>query len=242
MISEKVVVIDDDLRVIKGLKMVLNEYEVIDFTDSKKAVEFFQKPRDINLILLDVMMPGIDGIGVLKEIKKTNKDTAVIIMTAHASQAIAIQALQNHADDFIEKPFKINILKDKIRRFLRQRFYFNKDVADKEYKVERIKNFIRRNYHELSLNSIADEMCLSPKYISRMFKKQTGVSYRDFHVKVKMDAAKQLLKNTALNVDEISHKLGYQNPESFMRLFKRLIKFTPTQYRKNAKKEKCKPR
>lgn len=231
MISEKIAVIDDDPRVIKSLKMALIEYEIIDFTDSKKAVVFFQKLRDINLILLDVMMPGIDGISALEEIKKTNKDTAVIIMTAYSSQDIAVQALVNHADDFIEKPFNMDILKDKIRGFLRQRFYFNKNVADREYKVERIKSFIQRNYNEVTLDIIAEEMCLSSKYVSRMFKEQTGMSYRDFYIEAKMEAAKQMLKNTAFNVDEISYQLGYQNPESFMRIFKSKMRLTPSQYR-----------
>ncbi|MCK5214004.1 MAG: response regulator [Candidatus Omnitrophica bacterium] len=231
MISEKIAVIDDDPRVIKSLKMALTEYEIIDFTDSKKAVVFFQKLRDINLILLDVMMPGIDGISALEEIKKTNKDTAVIIMTAYSSQDIAVQALVNHADDFIEKPFNMDILKDKIRGFLRQRFYFNKNVADREYKVERIKSFIQRNYNEVTLDIIAEEMCLSSKYVSRMFKEQTGMSYRDFYIEAKMEAAKQMLKNTAFNVDEISYQLGYQNPESFMRIFKSKMRLTPSQYR-----------
>jgi len=235
MISEKIAVIDDDPRIIKSLKMALTEYEIIDFKDSKKAVAFFQKPRDINLILLDVMMPGMDGISVLEEIKKTNKEIAVIIMTGYPSQDVAVQALRNHADDFLEKPFHIESLRKKVRSFLREKYYFNKKASSKDYKVERIKNFIRRNYKDSSLAIIAEEMCLSPKYLSRMFKKRTGKNYRNFHIEVKIDLARKLLKETSLNVDEISYKLGYQNPESFMRIFKRKTKITPTQFReKNA--------
>lgn len=242
MLSEKIIVVDDDPRVIQSLKLSLSEYEIIDFTDSQKAVSFFQRPHDINLVLLDVMMPGIDGLSVLEEIRKTNKDTIVIVMTAYATQDVAVQALRQHANDFIEKPFNAEDLKDKIHGFLRERLYFNKDATDKGYRVERIKSFIRRNYNEVSLNIIADEMCLSPKYVSRMFREQTGKSYRDFHVEVKMDAAKSMLKDTAFNVDEISYKLGYQNPESFMRIFKRLTKLTPTQYREESKRKKRRSR
>jgi len=242
MLSEKIVVIDDDQRIIKSLKIFLSEYEIIDFTDGGKAIAFFQKPRDINLVLLDIIMPGIDGLSVLNEIKKSNRDITVIIMTAYGSKDIAVQALRNHADDFIEKPFNIEELRDKIHIILRNKLYFNKDATSKAYKVERIKNFIQRNYKEVSLRIIADEMCLSPKYISRMFKEQTKRSYRNYHVEVRMDVAKSLLKNTAFNVDEISCNLGYQNPESFMRIFKRMTELTPTQYREKTKKKKRKPR
>ena len=207
MISEKIAVIDDDPRVIKSLKLALSEYEIIDFQDGHKAIAFFQKPRDIHCVLLDVMMPKVDGLTVLQEIKKNNKNMAVIIMTAYGSKDVVVQALRHHANDFIEKPFKIEGLKDKIRDFLKERVYLNQNAANKDYKVDRIMNFIKRNYSQASLDVISDEMCLSPKYISSMFKKQAGRSYRDYHIDVKMDKAKALLKETSFNVDEISYQL-----------------------------------
>src|SRR3990167_2098322 len=75
-------------------------------------------------------------------------------------------------------------------------------------------------------------MCLSPKYVSRMFNKTHGASFRDYKVKVKLDLAKNLLKKTSFSVNKIAFDLGYQNAESFMRIFKRVSKVTPTQYRK----------
>ena len=231
MISDKIVVVDDDLRVIKSLKIILSRYEIIDFQDGKKAIDFLNKPRDIQLVLLDVMMPEIDGLTVLKEIKKNNKDLIVFIMTAYGTRDVVVQALRGHADDFIEKPFDIETLNKKISNVLKGNLNLNKNATNKDYKVARIKNFIRRNYKEMNLDIIAGEMNLNPKYISRMFKETTGISYKDFHLDTKMDAAKSLLEGTSFNVDEISYQLGYQNPESFMRIFKRKNNLTPTEYR-----------
>ena len=231
MISDKIVVVDDDLRVIKSLKIILSRYEIIDFQDGKKAIDFLNKPRDIQLVLLDVMMPEIDGLTVLKEIKKNNKDLIVFIMTAYGTRDVVVQALRGHADDFIEKPFDIETLNKKISNVLKANLNLNKNATNKDYKVARIKNFIRRNYKEMNLDIIAGEMNLNPKYISRMFKETTGISYKDFHLDTKMDAAKSLLEGTSFNVDEISYQLGYQNPESFMRIFKRKNNLTPTEYR-----------
>lgn len=231
MISEKIVVVDDDVRVIQSFKIAFPEYEIIEFTDSEEAVSFFKKTRDIHLVLLDVMMPGLDGLEVLEEIRSINKDIAVIIMTAYGSQDVAIRALQNHADDFVEKPFKVEILKDKIRKLLRQRFYFKEDVDGDAYKVERIKNYVRRNYNFVSLEAVADEMCLSSKHISRMFKSQTGMSFRDYYLNERVAVAKKMLQETSLSVNEISYKLGYQNAEAFMRMFKRKTALTPSDFR-----------
>lgn len=231
MISDKIAVIDDDVRVIKSLKMVLAEYDIVEFADCDKAVSFFRKSRDINVILLDVMMPGIGGLKVLKEIRKKNKDVAIIIMTAFATKDVAVKALISKANDFIEKPFDMDMLKSRIRAFLKERSCSNRELSDKDYKIERIKNFVRRNCNIASLEAIAEEMCLSSKHISRMFKAQTGQSFREFHIGLRMDSAKDMLKNTSFNVEEIAYKLGYQNPESFMRIFKERFKKTPTQYR-----------
>ncbi|MBU0469729.1 MAG: response regulator [Candidatus Omnitrophica bacterium] len=231
MLSDKIVVVDDDIRVIKSLKMILHRYEIIDFQDGNKAIAFLKKPRDVQLVLLDVMMPEIDGLTVLKEIKKNNKNLTVFIMTAYGTRDVVVQALRGHADDFIEKPFNIEDLEEKIDNVLKRNLNLNKNATNKDYKVARIKNFIRRNYKEMNLDIIAGEMNLNPKYISRMFKEMTGTSYQDFHIDTKMDAAKSLLENTSFNVDEISYQLGYQNPESFMRIFKRKNNITPTEYR-----------
>ncbi|HBG61289.1 MAG: hypothetical protein A2Y03_08525 [Omnitrophica WOR_2 bacterium GWF2_38_59] len=231
MISDKIVVVDDDIRVIKSLKMILSRYEIIAFQDGRKAIDFLNNPRDIQLVLLDVMMPEIDGLTVLKEIKKNNKDLVVFIMTAYGTRDVVVQALRGHADDFIEKPFDIETLNKKISNVLKANLNLNKNATNKDYKVARIKNFIRRNYKEMNLDIIAGEMNLNPKYISRMFKETTGISYKDFHLDTKMDAAKSLLEGTSFNVDEISYQLGYQNPESFMRIFKRKNNLTPTEYR-----------
>lgn len=231
MISEKIVVIDDDPRVIKGIKLALREYEIVDFSSGEDALTFLRRPRGISVVLLDVMMPGMNGLDVLSEIKQISRDTAVIMMTAYGTQDIAVQALRNRADDFIEKPFDIDELKEKIRGYLKEKDGVFAGRRDKNDHVERIKHFVGRNPKDVSLEYIAGELSLSSKYISRMFNRVSGVSFREYKVNARMDLAKSLLKKTSFSVNKISYELGYQNPESFMRIFKRRTKCTPLQYR-----------
>ncbi len=237
MISDRIVVIDDDPRVIKSIKLVLRKYEIKEFLDSEKALAFFKKPRDIKIVLLDVMMPGIDGLSLLSEIKRYNKDISVIIMTGYGTKEIILDALRSHADDFIEKPFNFEDLIERIDRLLQEKRYSFKEREDDKGKIDKIKSFIRRNYQQATLDIIAEEMCMSSKYLSRMFKRKNGDSFRDFKLKIKIAEAKAMLKDTSFNVSEIALKLGYKNPESFMRIFKRITNCTPLEYRAKIRAE-----
>ena len=237
MISEKIVVIDDDPRIIKIIKLSFPEYEIIEFNNGEDALTYLRKPNDINIVLLDFMMPGMDGISVLSEIKKFMSNVGVIFMTGYGSKDVVLDALRNHADDFVEKPIQMPELKEKIHSILREKLHSQNLRKDKNNQVGRIKHFIERNCNNVNLEYIADEMCLSPKYVSRFFNQNNELSYRDYRLQIKMDRAKSLLTTTHLDVCEIAIELGYQNPESFMRIFKRMTKMTPTQYRKkNSKK------
>ena len=91
MISEKIVVVDDDPRVLENLQVWFPEYEFLYFSDGEKAIHFFKKPNAINLALIDFKMPGIDGISVLQEIRKNNKHLDVIFITAYGSMDLAIE-------------------------------------------------------------------------------------------------------------------------------------------------------
>jgi len=239
MIYERIIVIDDDPRIIKSVKMIFPEYEVIDFSNGKMALSYLRKPNDINLVLLDVMMPEMDGLTVLREIKNIKQNIRVVMMTAYGSQDIAVQALRNRADDFIEKPFNIDKIKDKIQHLLSER-KTELPVEEKRNKqVTNIERFIKENCHNVSLSAIADQMCLSPKYVSRLFNKGKGTNFREYKLKMKIEKAKSLLKDSSLTIDNIANELGYQNPESFMRIFKRLTKQTPTQYRNGIDKSQA---
>jgi YesN/AraC family two-component response regulator len=222
-------IIDDDPKVSKALELIFREYEILEFQDPQKGLEFLQKPNEVPLVLLDVYIGEINGIDILNQIKALNKNIAVIVMTAFGTKDVAVEALRGHADDFIDKPFEVSELRDKVRAILKEKSYLQN--ADHENHVDRIKRFIERSPESISLRHVADELCLSPKYISRLFKEKSNGGFRDYKVTVKMNRAKELLAKSSYTVSQISDKLGYQNPESFMRIFKRTTKNTPSQYR-----------
>lgn len=84
---------------------------------------------------------------------------------------------------------------------------------------------------ELSLITVADHFGMTPQYMSTFFKKTSGMNLSDFITTLRVNKAKQLLSEYHLNISAISNRVGYTNPISFGRVFKKVAGVTPTQYR-----------
>ena len=233
-----ILLVDDDEDFRYEFRELFNDYKIIEASNGEKALEIIKKPNEIDLVILDVIMPGIRGTKLLPEIKKISPDLGIIILTGHSPKDIAIESLKGHADDYIEKPLNIEKAKQIIETLLKNKGIINFDSGNNiDDKIERVKQFTEKNYHKkINLNDVSSLVFLSPKYFSRIFKEKTGMGYNDYKLSIKIDKSKELLINTGLNIDEISYKMGYENSESFIRIFKKITNFTPTEFREKFKK------
>lgn len=237
MISEKILVVDDDSRIVESLKQVLCEYELVIFHDGEAALQYLSKPNEINLVLLDVYMRGLNGLEVLKRLRDIKKDLSVIMLTGRATQDIMLEALRGHADDFVEKPFDVADLRERVKKILKEKSQYDVFSRDDATRATRIQKFIERNYTNASLEHIAGEMCLSPQYVGRLFSVEGPEGFRRYKLKIKMKHAQELLRKSSMDVSEVAFQLGYKNPESFMRAFKNYFNLTAGKFREEARKE-----
>ena len=98
--------------------------------------------------------------------------------------------------------------------------------------VKKIMDIISERYmEELTIQSIADEMYLTPNYLSLLFKKNTGKTINEYITKVRMEKAMELLKDPLSRVFEVSQAVGYKNPDYFTRIFKRYVGVNPVEYK-----------
>ncbi len=121
MSSERILVVDDELFVRELLLEFLSTegYEVSLADSGEKAVKLMEtQPAEV--VLVDLKMPGIDGIETFKQIKKIAPDTLAIIMTGYPTIESSIEALRQGAYDYVVKPFKLNDLKTSIEKALRE--------------------------------------------------------------------------------------------------------------------------
>ncbi|MBQ1264330.1 MAG: response regulator transcription factor [Oscillospiraceae bacterium] len=114
----KILVVDDEMLLVKGIKFNLENdgYTVVTGSDGMEAVEL-ASAGDIDLIVLDLMMPRLDGLGACRKIREFS-DVPIIMLTAKADDMDKLMGFENGADDYLTKPFNILELKARIRALL----------------------------------------------------------------------------------------------------------------------------
>lgn len=234
--------VDDDRDFREEIRECLDDYNIIEASNGEQAIGILKRPNEIDLVILDVMMPGLSGTKVLKKIKNMNPDLGIIILTGFSSKDIAIDALRGHADDYIEKPVDIIKIKKTIEKLLHSNtIEKNINISEIDEKIDRIKRFINKNYDKrVNLKNTASAICLSPKYLSRIFKEKTGMGFNQYRLAIKIEKAEKLLEETDFNINQIADRIGYNNTESFNRAFKRIMHCTPTEYRKKGQEDNIK--
>lgn len=241
-IPNRILLVDDDSIFRSEFRECFQEYGVAEASNGGEALNILKRPHEIDLVILDVRMSGMNGIEVLEKIKKMFPDMRIFILTGYGSKDVAVEALRGKADDYIEKPLDIDKTKELIETALAAKSIkrgADYGADDIKSKIERVKDFVQRNcFKKVGLKDAASAVYLSPKYLSRIFKEYAKTGFNEYKLELKINAAKKLLEKSGLNVDQISDKLGYQNSESFIRQFKKFTKRTPTEFRRKYSKKK----
>jgi DNA-binding response OmpR family regulator len=118
-----ILVVDDELRMRKLLKDFLakNDYHILEAEDGEKALSVYKENRNkINLIILDVMMPKLDGWSVLRQIRQENKTVPIIMLTARAEEQDELFGFELGVDEYITKPFSPKILVARVEAILKR--------------------------------------------------------------------------------------------------------------------------
>jgi DNA-binding response OmpR family regulator len=157
MNGKKILVVDDELLIRKLVTDFLKKqgYSAIEADDGKKAMELFEREDNIDLIILDVMLPEYDGFTVCREIRKKSK-VPIIMLTARGEEFDEVFGLDIGADEYISKPFSPNVLIARVNAVLRR------TVVEDNKNIKKFKGLtIDHSAHQVSIDeAIVD---LSPK-------------------------------------------------------------------------------
>ena len=135
--AKRILLVDDEPLIIKGLKYTLEQegYETISAMDGEEALNIFFS-NSIDLILLDVMLPKLDGIQVCQRIRESS-NVPIIMLTAKGEDMDKILGLEYGADDYITKPFNILEVKARIKNILRRA---GQPAAGEDKKIIRVRD------------------------------------------------------------------------------------------------------
>lgn len=164
----KVLIVDDeeDIADLLTYNLVREGFAAIAAHDGETALRMIKKEKP-NLVLLDLMLPGMNGLDVCKSVRR-NPEAArlpIIMLTAKSDEIDKVTGLELGADDYMTKPFGVKELIARIRSILRRTHGQEKDISDEEFEFENMKI----NYASCMVQIDGDEIVLSPTELKLLF-------------------------------------------------------------------------
>ena len=252
----RILVVDDDADVARYIKDELsNWYRIDTVSNGRDALKMLLTGDAYDLVISDVMMPEMDGITLLRQLKGNTQisDIPVILLTSKAEVGDRLEGLRKGADAYLSKPFNmeelhilIDNLVDNVRR-LRGKFTGAQSQEDKVANVEvkgnndalmeRIMKTINENLQDPDFNvdKLTEEVGLSRTQLHRKMKEITGISTGEFIRNLRLQQAERLIKEGKVNIAQVAYSVGFNNQTYFSTVFKKYYGMSPTEYAEQTK-------
>lgn len=210
----------------------------------------FEKALELipDIIICDLNLPETSGFALAKKLKEDLRTShiPVIVLTAMADEDSYLKALHAGADFYMTKPFQIGALKQALQTMLfnreRLRYYYSNKLDSvvstdfdkgEQHFIKRMNGVIVENLTnpDFSVEELARKMSISRVQLYRKIKAILGVSVSDHINEIRLEKAKELLKDTSLPISEIAYEVGYSSPGYFSTAFKNKYGITPNRFR-----------
>ena len=212
-------------------KYFVDELEIFTAGNGRKASQICDEVRP-DIALLDIEMPGMNGIELAKYIKEKNTECIIIFITAYDRFDYAIEAMHIKAFDYLLKPWKEERLCELINTAIENVRSMQKTDSIVHSQKDVIKDYIDRNYKkDISAKDVAGILGYSDVYFSKVFKQLFDDNFINYLTKIRIDRAKVLLKDVSFNIKEVGKSVGYADSNYFTKVFKRSIGISPSEYR-----------
>ncbi len=246
--SFTILLVDDNHDFLTFLfESLSKQYHVLKTTNGKLALNILEK-KDVDLVISDIMMPEMDGLELCSTIKNDIRYShiPIILLTAKAGEEHQLEGLGMGADDYISKPFNMDILKLRINKIIEmnseRKKLFNQEIEIEPSRititpldqqlVQRAIQIVEENIgrSEFSVEELANNLNISRSYFYKKMIKITGKKPIEFIRTIRMKRAQQLLKESQMQVSEIAYRLGYNFPKVFTKHFKEEFHISPSEF------------
>ena len=248
--NSKILLVDDDIEICRYIKTELSDwYRFVICNNGKEALKQLLTD-DFDLVVSDVVMPEMDGITLLRNIKGNANisHVPVIMLTSKSEISDRLEGIKLGADAYLAKPFSleelhltIDNLIDNVRR-LKGKFSGALKQDDKVEKIEvkgydeelmeRIMKVVNENLSDSDFNveKMCDEVGVSRTQLHRKLKEMTGVPTSEFLRNIRLNEAARLIRERKINITQVSYMVGFANNSHFSTAFKKYFGMSPTEY------------
>ncbi|MFR6222143.1 MAG: response regulator, partial [Anaerococcus sp.] len=238
----KLLIADDESIIRKGIKNLIDFEsleidQVFEAENGKEAVDLALKNK-IDIVIMDINMPIIDGLSASKKIKEKNPDSYLLILTGYNYFDYAQAAIRAKVDDYILKPVSKKDVEYMLKTAVNKLNINRKNESLKEYNDENlkakesyedIKKYIDKNVfcEDFSLNKMASDIGYNNNYLSSLIKEIYGLSFQDLSNKLRMEKARILLLTSDMKNQEIADAVGIYDVSYFSNKFKKYFGKSP---------------
>lgn len=248
--SKLILLVEDNLSIRDFIKSQLEaNYKIIEANNGSEGIEL-SKNFIPNIIISDVMMPIMDGIAMVHELRNDEKTShiPIIMLSGKASLADKITGLETGIDAYLTKPFSVKELQltvnnliqktDKLRKKYKNQFITTSDevplASVDQLFLEKVIQHIKNNMENpnLSVDDLANQICLSSSQLTRKLQALLHQSPGQLIRNIRLQKAAELIKGNAGNIAEICFQTGFNDQAYFSKAFKKQFGSSPSSYKK----------
>ena len=235
----RVVIIDDEAVIVEGLRKVVkwDQYncEVAGTaSDARSGAQLIREVRP-DILFTDICMPGQNGLTMLAGLRSEFPEMQVTVLTGYRDFSYAQEAIRLGVTRFLLKPSRMSEIDEAMKAMTGKIGIKETSSADQNtgsFIVNQAMAYIEKHYSEkLTLQEVAETCYVSQWHLSKLLNKYAGQSFYDILNKVRINAARELLKDPSLRVGDIGMMVGYMDNAHFSRIFKKLTGCSANEYR-----------
>ena len=234
---------DDEEIIRKGMRQCIDwEAEGIEWlgtaSNGRETLKMIQELSP-DIVMVDIKMPQLSGLDVIREAQELPDKPEFIIYSGFDEFEFAKTAIRYGVREYLLKPLREEELIHCLRRIIaeidaKKSAVPEEKPVDEEPTVTKIKQYLKQHYMDehLTLKMLcAKELYMSPKYVSRIFHKETGTYFKQYLLEMRVEEAKKLMQNGERKIKDIARRVGLDdNPQYFSQIFKKSTGFTPSDY------------
>jgi len=237
----KMAIIDGSQLAINSLKQTLQDHPLFETIseapDGTSGLGLLRRERP-HLALVEINLQGISGLELLQAAAEENLPTLIIVTSNNAEFAYAQKAIFYNAVGYCLKPYS----KTELYEYLEKAASILSNNGTNNYSlrsyhtgnemVDKMLDYIHQNYtKDLSVQELADLCHINYNYAGQLFRHETGETINNFLMRIRMDKASELLRNTALSIADVAAETGYRDYFYFAKIFKKHWGTTPSIFR-----------